>query len=71
MSIRLDKPFQELNLENIGRIQAQMGVYQLAEPDGTIIYVGYSGGRSLFGLNGDLKKEWKTEPVNRPCSATK
>ena len=57
MSIRLDKPFQELTPENINKLQAQLGVYQIAEPDGTISYIGYAGGRSLFGLNGDLKKE--------------
>ena len=57
MSIRLDKPFQVLNEENIQPIQGQLGVYQLAEPNGYVIYIGYAGGRSLFGLNSELKKE--------------
>ena len=57
MSIRLEKPFQILNEENIEPIQAQLGVYQLAEPNGYVIYIGYAGGRSLFGLNSELKKE--------------
>ncbi len=57
MSIRLSKPFTALNPENISRIQGQLGVYQLADASGEIFYIGYAGGRSLFGLHGELKRE--------------
>ena len=57
MSIRLDKPFQNLNAKNLSPIQGQLGVYQLANPDGEIFYIGYAGGRSLFGLHGELTRE--------------
>ena len=57
MSIRLEKPFQALTPENIEPIQGQLGVYQLADASGDIFYIGYAGGRSLFGLNGELKRE--------------
>ena len=30
------------------------GVYELAEQDGTVVRIAYAGGRSLFGLRGDL-----------------
>ena len=54
MSIRLEKPWQALNSENINRLQGQLGVYQIANEQKEILSINYSGGRSLFGLRGDL-----------------
>lgn len=31
-----------------------MGVYELADRDGVVQYIGYAGGKSLFGLRGEL-----------------
>ncbi|MBV1932716.1 MAG: hypothetical protein KUG71_13490 [Porticoccaceae bacterium] len=61
MSIRLEKPFQALTPENIEPIQGQLGVYQLADAKGEVFYIGYAGGRSLFGLNGELKREMEEQ----------
>lgn len=33
-----------------------MGVFELANDKGEIIFIGYAGGRSLFGLRGELGK---------------
>lgn len=57
MGIRITKPFQPLTLESLKNVHAYLGVYHLAEPDGTIFYIGYAGGKSLFGLNSELKRE--------------
>lgn len=54
MSIRMEKPWQPLNAENVNRLQGQLGVYQIANADQKIISINYSGARSLFGLRGDL-----------------
>ena len=54
MSIRLQKPWQLLNAANLTRIEGQLGVYQIGNCEQQVIYIGYSGGRSLFGLRGDL-----------------
>ncbi|MBL4583798.1 MAG: hypothetical protein JKX83_04180 [Pseudomonadales bacterium] len=54
MSIRMEKPWQELNTENINPLQGQLGVYQIANAEKEIISINYTGGRSLFGLRGDL-----------------
>jgi hypothetical protein len=32
-------------------------VYQIAEPDGEIVRIGYAGGKSLFGLRGEIQRE--------------
>ena len=61
MSIRLEKPFQTLTQENIEPIQGQLGVYQLADADSNIFYIGYAGGRSLFGLHGELTREMEEQ----------
>lgn len=57
MSIRLDKPLQALTVENLKPIQGQLGVYHLADASGRVFYIGYAGGRSLFGLHGELTRE--------------
>ena len=55
MSIRLDKPWQTLDPDAVARVQAQLGVYELANADGEILFIGFAGGRSRFGLRGELE----------------
>ncbi len=31
-----------------------MGVYELADADGTVLLIGYAGGRSRFGMRGEI-----------------
>ena len=31
-----------------------MGVFELADDGGEVVFIGYAGGRSLFGLRGEL-----------------
>lgn len=57
MSIRLDKPWQPLEAEQVARLRGQLGVYQLADADGEIVFIGYAGGRSRFGLRGELESQ--------------
>ena len=54
MSIRLDKPLQQLSDDNIQKLAGNLGVFQLADDNGNIIYIGYAGGKSLFGLRGEV-----------------
>ncbi len=57
MGIRITKPFQPLTPEKLKDVHAYLGVYHLAEPDGAIYYIGYAGGKTLFGLNSELQRE--------------
>jgi len=50
MAIRLTKPWQPLTAEAVRALPGQLGVYQLDDGEGRILYIGYAGGRSLFGL---------------------
>ncbi len=55
MTVRLQKPWQELTPEAVSRIPGQLGVFELADKDRKTIYIGFAGGRSLFGLRGELE----------------
>ena len=50
MSIRLTKPWVALDAIELDDIPAQLGVFQVADADERILYIGYGGGRSRFGL---------------------
>jgi hypothetical protein len=36
------------------KVHGEMGVYQLADADEQVIFIGYAGGRSRFGLRGEI-----------------
>lgn len=52
---RLDKPWRDLNAENVDRLAGELGVYHLADAEGHVVRIGYAGGRSPFGLRGELQ----------------
>jgi hypothetical protein len=43
-----------LDAEHVAEVGGYMGVYQLASPDGQVVFIGYAGGRSVLGLRGEL-----------------
>ncbi len=57
MSIRLEKPWLPLTPESVQALPGQLGVYQIANAEGQILYIGYAGGRSRFGLRGELEAQ--------------
>ncbi|MFQ5381939.1 MAG: hypothetical protein ACE5EF_10005 [Dehalococcoidia bacterium] len=56
MRLRLDKPWIPLEPEAVSRLPGQLGVYQIADAEGSVTYIGVAGGRSLFGLRGEVEK---------------
>lgn len=48
MSIRLEKPWRP-RAEAL-QLSGQLGVFQLADNDGQVVYIGVADARSLFGL---------------------
>jgi hypothetical protein len=66
VSLRLEKKWTDLTPAAISSLPGQLGVYQLAEPDGAIFYIGYAGGHSLFGLRSELQK-WLERRAGRPA----
>ena len=67
MPVRLDRPWQSLTRENVDRVGAHLGVYQLANSAGDIVYIGVADARSLFGLRGELQRHLD-DPANTAAS---
>ncbi|CAN5698015.1 hypothetical protein BH11PSE3_BH11PSE3_44620 [soil metagenome] len=57
LRLRLDKPWQPLTAETATRLPGQLGVYQVADAQGAILYIGQAGARSPFGLRSELQRE--------------
>ena len=58
----MTKPWIELTAERVRALPGQLGVYQLADAGGAVVYVGFAGGRSLFGLRSELEKALAERP---------
>ncbi len=52
MSVYLEKPWQPQ--DDLESLPGHMGVYELGDEHGNVIFVGYAGGHSLFGLRGEI-----------------
>ena len=46
LRLRLDKPWRPLTAEVVDRLPGQLGVYQVADAKGTIVYIGQAGART-------------------------
>ena len=57
MSLRLEKAWIPLAEDGVAELPGQLGVYEIANPEGEVVFVGYAGGRSRFGLRGELAAE--------------
>ena len=59
MAIRMTKPWVALTLDNIKKLPGQLGVFQLANAQSEIVYIGFAGGRSLFGVRSEVEQALK------------
>lgn len=50
----MQSPWLPLDAEHVAAVGGYMGVYELASGDGEVVFIGYAGGRSVFGLRGEL-----------------
>jgi hypothetical protein len=58
MRLRLDKPWKPLTPDEATRLPGQLGVYQIADAAGTVLFIGQAGARSPFGLRSELQREF-------------
>ncbi len=63
MAVRLDKPWMPLTEAHIAKLAGHLGVYQLADASGDIVYIGVAGGQSLHGLKGELTQALQSPPA--------
>jgi hypothetical protein len=59
----MTKPWIALTPENVKALPGQLGVYQLADGEGRVVYIGAAGGRTLFGLRSELQKALQDPPA--------
>ena len=64
MAVRLDKPWMPLTEEHVARLTGHLGVYQLADATGDIVYIGVAGGHALHGLKGELTQALHSPPAD-------
>jgi hypothetical protein len=57
MAVRMTKPWRPLTASVALAAGGYLGVYELQAPDGQTVFIGCAGGRSLFGLRGELERE--------------
>ena len=50
MAVRMTKAWVPLTPENVARLPAHLGVFELGDADGQVIYIGCANGRTRFGL---------------------
>ena len=71
--VRMTGPWLPLDTEHVERLGGHMGVYELAAADGEVVRIGFAGGRSVFGLRGELRRAagWGPRRCRRDASATR
>lgn len=62
MAVRMTKPWVALTPENVKKLPGQLGVFELADDTGRIVFIGFAGGRSLFGVRSELEKALAERP---------
>jgi hypothetical protein len=54
LAVRMNKPWIDLNEFSLGKIASHLGVYQLANKNYEIVYIGVANAMTKFGLKGEL-----------------
>jgi hypothetical protein len=60
--VRMQSAWLPLDAEHVAAVGGYMGVYELASGDGEVVFIGYAGGRSVFGLRGELAAVLEARP---------
>lgn len=54
LAVRLDKPWRPLSGLEPGDLPGQLGVFELGDEAGRVLFIGYAGGKSRFGLRSEI-----------------
>ena len=57
MAVRLEKPWIDLSISNVAKVAGHLGVYELANKNDEIVYIGVADATSNFGLREKLDRE--------------
>ena len=53
MAVRLTKPWTPV-AEAMTRLRGHLGVFQLANSEGDVLFIGYAGGNSQYGIRAEV-----------------
>lgn len=67
MAVRLNKTWVPLDKEHVDKVAAHLGVYQLGNKRGDILYIGVADARSRFGLKGELTSQLNDKFTDATC----
>ncbi len=60
----LRKPWETYDPSDWKELSGSYGVYELADAQGTVIFIGYAGSRARFGLRGKLMDHFSEHELN-------
>lgn len=66
----LKKPWQDATPRNLARTPGALGVYEIGDPGGSLLYIGFAGGRSRFGLRGEISSRVEPDAPEAPSAAS-
>ncbi len=58
----MTKPWRPLTVADVAAVPGQLGVFELAGDDHTVLRIGYAGGREPFGLRSALERALEGGP---------
>jgi len=62
MAVRFTKPWLT-KAEALSRLHGNLGVFQLADAGKELLYIGFAGGKSPFGLKGEVDAALRLHPA--------
>ena len=60
----LNKPWLGFDPHGAREIAAATGVYEIGDEEGQVVYIGYAGGSSAFGLRGEIGRRFSPDEAN-------
>ena len=63
MSIRCEKPWIPIDAAALAALPGQLGVFEFANRDGRVIFIGRADARTLFGLRSEIALRTKSIPA--------
>ena len=63
MQIRCTKPWLPIDAAALDALPGQLGIFELADASGRVIYIGRADARSLFGLRSEVARHARAIPA--------
>jgi len=65
MAVRSTKPWRPIDSAALEALPGQLGVFELADANGEVVFIGCADARTLFGLRGEVAARAAAAPEAR------